>query len=1121
MIKAANPFRLYTDEDGLPLDNGYIYFGLANQDPETNPVSVYWDATGLIPAPQPLRTVNGYIVRGGTPANVFIGTQPYAVTIKDHAGAVVLYEPSLGADLVSSFNGRVGDVTLTRNDVTTALGSTPATSVTNVAAVRALNSTIVTAVVTQGYTTAGDGGAAAYYFDASDTTSIDNGGNIIVANDGARWKFGRAGTVNVRQFGAVGNGVADDWSALQTFANYLCVDGKRGYIPAGRYRVSKRVVFTNTCEVFGDGWKDVRDMTGPTTRDWAQAQIVGTIIYGAYTNTDADHSSIFRFEGNSPIVRDMEFEAQQNMPGPGWASLATPYAMDFFRPPFYEQGANGILLENVMVRNFREAINMHGCSRGTMRGIYGQCFGNGISVTKCYDVLRLEDVHLNWPFFSGLAAVTDYMDTNSQCIVLGRVDNPILNNIFVFGGRAGIVTYVDNTSEGGRVERMQITNIDLDNIGTGLLLKDAVTVDIANIQCYNRATLADSRGIDSVAELGGGQVPVRLSISNGDFQGSMAEAMKFGVQGNVMLSNVRVRDYNLSGGSYPGIAAYDGVNVLGGVVVFETSSTTPTTQTFGTGTININGGGGGGGSGVSSWNTRTGAVTLQPSDLTAALGLNGLPTMFRSTGHVTPTTGVGLEMSYDPSTSGSYLISYNRGTSQYADINLGGNNINFKSGLAGPVVGAFDTNGFLLLGYGSSQGSYKLQVNGQAIFGSAVFGPTAAFGTNTTQLATTAFVQSAVTGGPAGSDFASTVRSTATTNPASGKGVEVNYDPVGTDAGFVNSYDRTAGAYKNLNVGGLSITFKTGSTGVNSAAFDSSGQLLIAYGTSQGAYKLQVNGDIYCGAAIYSATPATSTTGTRVATCDYVINRISTNGVSSFNSRNGAVTLNSSDVSGAQGYTSANRAGDTFTGNVNVSGNIRSTSFTAPASGAGLEINYDGTTGYVNAYDRSASQYVPVNLGGSTITFKAGTSGTNVAFFDTLGSLMIGYGTSQGAAYKLQVNSQIFATSATIATSDERVKENITDLQDGLGAIQRLRPVAYDFIPHGVHNFPKARQIGFLAQQLERALDGEDYLGAVVSQPDDPDGLKGVAEAKLIPLLVRAVQQLAARVETLEAIIVP
>jgi hypothetical protein len=51
--------------------------------------------------------------------------------------------------------------------------------------------------------------------------------------------------------------------------------------------------------------------------------------------------------------------------------------------------------------------------------------------------------------------------------------------------------------------------------------------------------------------------------------------------------------------------------------------------------------------------------------------------------------------------------------------------------------------------------------------------------------------------------------------------------------------------------------------------------------------------------------------------------------------------------------------------------------------------------------------------------------------------LLIGYTTDNGA-YKLQVNSQIFATSATIATSDGRYKENVATLNGCIDISQRL-----------------------------------------------------------------------------------
>src|SRR5207253_7128630 len=79
--------------DGKPLDSGYVYFGLPNQNPITAPITVYWDAAGTIPAAQPLRTVNGYIMRAGTPANVFVNSE-FSELVLDKKREQVFYARS-------------------------------------------------------------------------------------------------------------------------------------------------------------------------------------------------------------------------------------------------------------------------------------------------------------------------------------------------------------------------------------------------------------------------------------------------------------------------------------------------------------------------------------------------------------------------------------------------------------------------------------------------------------------------------------------------------------------------------------------------------------------------------------------------------------------------------------------------------------------------------------------------------------------------------------------------------------------------------------------------------------------------------------------------------------------
>lgn len=89
MLPVETPFKTFTGLDGNPLNNGYVYFGLPNQNPITAPVTVYWDAAGTQPATD-LRTINGYIVRAGTPANVFVSGS-YSELVRDSSGRQVFY----------------------------------------------------------------------------------------------------------------------------------------------------------------------------------------------------------------------------------------------------------------------------------------------------------------------------------------------------------------------------------------------------------------------------------------------------------------------------------------------------------------------------------------------------------------------------------------------------------------------------------------------------------------------------------------------------------------------------------------------------------------------------------------------------------------------------------------------------------------------------------------------------------------------------------------------------------------------------------------------------------------------------------------------------------------------
>ena len=87
------PYPVFYDRDGDPLDNGNIYIGVANLDPVTNPISVYYDEALTLPASQPLKTSNGYVYRNGTPVQLYVNAANFSITVNDNKNLLVYNFP--------------------------------------------------------------------------------------------------------------------------------------------------------------------------------------------------------------------------------------------------------------------------------------------------------------------------------------------------------------------------------------------------------------------------------------------------------------------------------------------------------------------------------------------------------------------------------------------------------------------------------------------------------------------------------------------------------------------------------------------------------------------------------------------------------------------------------------------------------------------------------------------------------------------------------------------------------------------------------------------------------------------------------------------------------------------
>jgi hypothetical protein len=122
---------------------------------------------------------------------------------------------------------------------------------------------------------------------ASDTTSADNGGTIIVDAAGHRWhRDAQTGNTSVKWFGATGNGAADDTSAIQAAINVVGqAGGGTVVIPKGTYKISSPLnIAFSALKIQGSSRKSAIISTTSPSADSFLVGTSGAISYISITD---------------------------------------------------------------------------------------------------------------------------------------------------------------------------------------------------------------------------------------------------------------------------------------------------------------------------------------------------------------------------------------------------------------------------------------------------------------------------------------------------------------------------------------------------------------------------------------------------------------------------------------------------------------------------------------------------------------------------------------------------------------------------------------------------------------------------------------------------------------------
>lgn len=270
--------RFFVNATNKPLVGGKLYTYLAET---TTPATTYSNDTGT-------PNTNPIILDTNGECNLYLDDDKvYRLILKD-ANDVTYFDK----DRVSSIGG--GDYKVltfdTIADLKLKIGSQKEPT-----------------AQTSGYYAAGDGGGNSFYWDGT-SSAVDNGGTIIkptFVSGAGRWLALNKYSFSVEQFGAYGDGVADDTNALNNLLEYCVENGLQANMTKQSYKISGAALSSTS----RTGARTLNiNFNVPTTITMDSG--ASGLLYFIYLNTTAENNVFFTgsaltFNGSSKCASFM------------------------------------------------------------------------------------------------------------------------------------------------------------------------------------------------------------------------------------------------------------------------------------------------------------------------------------------------------------------------------------------------------------------------------------------------------------------------------------------------------------------------------------------------------------------------------------------------------------------------------------------------------------------------------------------------------------------------------------------------------------------------------------------------------------------------------------------------